>query len=173
MQGFVAKKQEDLANEKECNKSEKQKSEAICTIRIGIIKYHLSKFCKTNASALALIFKALMRGETIYSKVQFLQDCSNGSLLCQRSKDSDALENKENTHQETAQKESQSVRMYHKQESPLVQTLNVESPSLKKPIKTASHSESISPKTAQKDSKDSTQSQAQNSPQTFPLNIEG
>lgn len=24
MQGFVAKKQEDLANEKECNKSEKQ-----------------------------------------------------------------------------------------------------------------------------------------------------
>lgn len=114
-----------------------------------------------------------MRGEAIYSKAQFLQDCSNGSLLCQKSKDSDALENKENTHQETAQKESQSVRMYHKQESPLVQTLNVESPSLKKPIKTASHSESISPKTAQKDSKDSTQSQAQNSPQTFPLNIEG
>lgn len=62
--------------------------------------------------------------------------------------------------------------MYHKQESPLVQTLNIES-SLKKPIKTASHSESISPKTAQKDSKDSTQSQAQNSSQTFPLNIEG
>lgn len=71
MQGFVAKKQEDLANEKECNKSEKQKSEAICTIRIGIIKYHLSKFCKTNASALALIFKALMRGRQFILKRSF------------------------------------------------------------------------------------------------------
>lgn len=174
MQDFVAKKQEDLANEKECNKSEKQKSEAICAIRIGIIKYHLSKFCKTNASALALIFKTLIKGETIYSKVQFLQDCSKGGLLCQKSKDSDELENKENTHQETAQKESQSARMYHKQESPLPKTRNVESP-LKKPTKTASHSESIPHKTAQKDSKDSThtESQEQNSPPTSPLNIEG
>lgn len=40
-----------------------KKQKQIQTIQLDIIKYQLSDFCKRNSKALALIFKALLKGE--------------------------------------------------------------------------------------------------------------
>ncbi len=43
--------------------AERQKQ--IKNIQLNVIKYQLSNFCKRNSKALALIFKALLKGEKI------------------------------------------------------------------------------------------------------------
>lgn len=76
--------EEDSKNKKTQKKSNEQKKREINAICVNIIKHRLGSFCKTNATALALIFKALIRGEAVYSRVQFLQDSSANALLCQK-----------------------------------------------------------------------------------------
>lgn len=92
MQGSII--EEDSKNQK-TNQTNKQKEKEISAIRVSIVQYHLSKFCKANATALALIFKALLRGEAIYPKVQFFQDLNTGRLLCQNKQDSNQSINQE------------------------------------------------------------------------------
>lgn len=166
MRGLVVK--EDSTKTSTHQESNKQKTEEIDAIRVNIIKYHLSKFCKANANALALIFKALMRGEAIYSKVQFLQDSQTKSLLCQKVKDSNLSDNPK----ESAQ-ESKISKMYHKKESKIDKK-----DSLVQPAKSPKQQEIQRPNNikSKKDSKDSIQETEPipNNPITpFPLNIEG
>ncbi|MBD5165483.1 hypothetical protein [Helicobacter sp.] len=148
--------------------SNEQKTEEINAIRTNIMKYHLGKFCKANANALALIFKALIRGEAIYSKVQFLQDSQTNSLLCQKVQDSN-----QGNPKEPAQ-ESKIGRMYHKKESKINKK-----DSLAQPSQSPKHQEIQKPKEkvqSKKDSKDSiqeTESIPDNPATPFPLNIEG
>lgn len=82
MQGSVGRL-EDNSQDKQ-KESEKQKEQEISLICSDIIKHRLSKFCKLNAAALGLIFKALMRGEAVYPKMQFLQDCNANALLSRK-----------------------------------------------------------------------------------------
>lgn len=165
MQGLVAK---DSAKTSTHQESNQQKAEEISAIRTNIIKYHLSKFCKANANALALIFKALIRGEALYSKVQFLQDFQTKNLLCQEAKDS----NQENPKEPT--QESKISRMYHKNEAKIDKK-----DSLMQPSKSPKHQGIQKPnqerqsKKASKDSIQGTESTPSNPATPFPLNIEG
>lgn len=162
MRGLAVK---ESANTGIYQESNQQKTEEISAIRANIIKYHLSRFCKANANALALIFKALIRGEAIYSKVQFLQDLQTNSLLCQKVKDS----NQENPKEPT--QESKIGRMYHKKESKIDKKASLMQPSkppkeIQKPIQEIQEKDS-------KDSTPKTESIPSNPATSFPLNIEG
>ncbi|WP_297810159.1 hypothetical protein [uncultured Helicobacter sp.] len=156
MQNSIAKLEENLTSENTPNG--RNKTEEIRDIRANIIKHHLTKFCKANATALALIFKALMRGEILYSKVQFLQDCNTNGLLCQSIKDSDNLKN-----QQKLQKESQNSKINGK-DFKINQTQTLKQQPNNDKIK--------SQENTSKESLQSVESKLGSS-DAFPLNIEG
>lgn len=169
MQGSIV--EEDSKNQK-INQTNKQKEKEICTIQLSIVQYHLGKFCKANATALALIFKALLRGEAIYPKVQFFQDLNRGGLLCQNKQDSNQSINQENP-QTSIQKDEKMPNKPSKKELQNNTAKNGDSViTTSQPLKRVEKDKRDSQENASADSVSNAESKAKYS-NGFPLNIEG
>lgn len=169
MQGSIV--EEDSKNQK-TNQTNKQKEKEIRAIQLSIVQYHLSKFCKANATALALIFKALLRGEAIYPKVQFFQDLNTGRLLCQNKQDSNESINQENS-QTSIQKDE---KMPNKPSKKELQSNTAKNGDLAittpQPLKRTEKDKRDSQENTSEDSVSNAESKSKYS-NGFPLNIEG
>ncbi len=169
VQDLVTQPKEDSKDSSTENESRKQKAEEISAIYTHIIRHCLSRFCKANATALALIFKALMRGEMVYSKVQFLQDLDTNHLLCQKTEEI----NTANTQNDSLPQELKSSPMYHKRESKNNKSVNKDI-QISKQSKNQQKNNQINLQQDAKNPAQSTESKpSDNSSTLFPLNIEG
>lgn len=167
MQGSITEDSKD----KKPDKLEKQKEQEIVAIQRSIVQYHLSKFCKANAVALAVIFKALIRGEGIYPKARFLQDLSAERLLSHKEKESQQTTNQENP-PNNIQKNRETFKNSSKTESQDNATISKDSAIITTQSKIQESDKKESQENISQDSTSNAQSKGKPS-SSFPLNIEG